>query len=263
MYSTKSGRIVFSVFLLSVSASCVVTKAEGEQMSADIARLKSEIAALQRDQSDFMISDSTLKARVTALERITFKKASGDSEDSERLKRELEDIRGQLEETQKNLEDIKGKKGTLPLSEIDTDIPSDKKEHFEWAHTAFIEQDFTKALSRIESFIERYPDDRQYGAESQLLKGDTVSQLAKQAQTPASKNDFYKKAIGAYQDLLTRHPKSPKIPEGLFKAGETLETMGYGADAKVFYEEIMTKHKKSAFAKKAQTRLSGLLKKKK
>lgn len=277
MKRLKSGCRILGIASLVLISSCVVTKAEGEQMSSDIARLKNEIATLQREKSDFTIvierKNSELQSRISALEDVTFKKSTGESLESDRLKKEVEQLRGQLEETQKNFEDLQKVpkpeetvKDTAVIKssgELESDIPTDKKGHFDWAKKAFADKNFNAAFLRIDSYIEKYRDDQQHGAEAHLLKGDSAVMLAKKAATEAAKKDLYKKAVVSYQELLTRYPKSAKIPEGLFKVGETLEAMGFASDAKIFYEEITLKHPKSAFAKDAKSKLAVLAKKKK
>jgi len=277
MKRLKSGCLVLGIASLSLLSSCVVTKAEGEQMSSDIARLKNEIATLQRERSDFVIvvekKNGELQSRVDALENVTFKKSASENVESDRLKKEVEQLRGQLEETQKNFEDlrsapkpeetIKDKAIVAAPGALEMGAPATKKEHFDWAKKAFGEKNFNAAYLRIDSYIEKYRDDQQHGAEAHLLKGDSAVMLAKRAATEAAKKDLYKKAVVSYQELLTRYPKSTKIPEGLFKVGETLEAMGFVSDAKIFYEEITLKHTKSMFAKDAKSKLADLTKKKK
>lgn len=261
----KSGLVFLSVSVLLLLSSCVMMKAEGEQLRSDISRLKNEITTLQRDKSDFAIvmgrKYEQVQARVTALENTTYRKASDESELSGQLRKEVEDLRGQLEEAQKNIETI-AEPSKMKSAEVEA-APADKSEHFSWAQDAYDEKKYESAFIRIESFIEKYKDDKKLGDQAYILKGDSALMLAKSAQADAAKKDFYKKAVTSYQDLLTRFPKSHLIPEGLFKVGETLQAMGFEKDAKIFFEEITTKHAKSPFAKKAVQSLKSLSKKKK
>lgn len=259
MKRLKSGSLFLGLVGCILLSSCVLTREEGDQMASDIARLKNELAALQREQSDFEIRH---ERRVSALESVTYKKASIESAQSDQLKKEIEQLRGQLEEAQRSFESTAEKPTPKASSELDN-VPSDKKAHFEWAKEAFADEDFGVALIRIDSFLEKYRADNQYGAGAYLLRGDAARMLAQNATNDAAKKDFNRKAVTAYQDLLTRFPKSPRIPEGLFKVGEALEAMGFKSDAKIFYEEITAKHSKSSFAKQASKKLRELSKTKK
>lgn len=263
MTCLKSSQVVFAIIAPLFVTSCFLSKSEGQLMASDIDRLKNEIATLQRERSDSETlnqrKQSEVDGRLVALENVTFKKAAIEGAENDQLKRELEDLRSQLEETQKNLETIKPTTPQLSSKEV---VPEDKQEHFEWAKEAFADENFGLAYARADSFVEKYKNDKSYGAEAYLLKGDAAVMLAKSASTEAAKVDLNKKALAAYQDLLTRFPKSSKYAEGLFKVGEAMRTMGYASDAKLFYEEIVKKYPKSPFAKQAKERLATIKKKK-
>ena len=254
----KSGILVLGIVCCLATSSCVTTKAEGEQMMADISRLKNEISTLQQDRSDLSITvDKKLESfdsRISALEDVTYRQANTESMEKERLRSEIASLRGQLEEAQRGFEQ--------GLKE-DEMAPKEKEDHFTWAKAAFDEGNFSAAFVRVDSFLEKYKDDVQFGASAHLMKGDAAVELGKNENSKPAKKEYYKKAVAAYYDLLTRFPKSPRLPEAYYKVGEALETMGFTKDAKVAYEEVSKKYKKSSFAKKANQRLQALNKKKK
>jgi TolA-binding protein len=263
MNRSKSGLLVLGSMSLLLTTSCFLSKAEGQIMANDIDRLRREIATLQRQGSDSEIVNQRkhdqIDGRLVSLEKFSFKRATTETNESDQLKKELADLRGQLEETQKNIETIKP--APAP-AEVQEEAPVDKMGHFEWAKTAFSQKDYGAAFSRADSFIDKYKNDKTYGADAYVLKGDAAVMLAKAAAADAAKLELNKKALAAYQDFLTRFPKSPRIPEGLFKVGETMRNMGYSSDAKIFYEEIVQKHPKSDFVKQAKARLVDISQKK-
>jgi len=53
-------------------------------------------------------------------------------------------------------------------------------------------------------------------------------------------------------------PKSPKVPESLYKIGLCFEKLGLAKDAKLFYEAVVQKYRRSDAAKNAKERLSKL-----
>lgn len=264
MNRLKSGKIVLGTLSLLMTASCFVSKSEGQMMASEIDRLKNEIATLQRQRSDSEIlqerKHEEIAGRFAALENVTFKKAAAEGAESERLKKELAELRGQLEETQKNIETIKP---TTPSSEPEETVPSGKKEHFDWAKGAFAAKNYGAAFSRADSFIDKYKNDKTYGADIYLLKGDAAMMLGKGAPTAAAALEWNKKALASYQEFLTRFSGSTRVPEGLYKVGDTMRAMGYASDARIFYEEIVQKHAKSEYAKQAKIRLSEMTAKKK
>jgi len=258
MMRLKSGKLLVLLPVLLFLTACFVSKSEGQLMSSDIDRLKTDVATLQRQRSDSEIlqqkQQASVENRLGALENVSFKKAANEGSENERLQKELEALRGQIEEVQKGLESAKPVAQPTAKAE---QAPEGKKAHFEWAKAAFSDEKYELAFSRIESFLDKYKEDKVYGVEGYLLKGDAAVALAKDASTDAARVDYNKKALSSYQDLLTRFPKSAKIPEALFKVGETMRSMGFTKDAKVFYREIAenAKYAKSPFVKQAKARL--------
>lgn len=267
MTRLKSGRFLVLIPVLVFLTACLMSKSEGQLMASDIDRLKTDVATLQRQRSDSEIlqqkQQASIENRIEALENVSFKKAANEGHENDRLQKELEALRGQIEEMQKGMESAKPSPAAQPAAPAER-APEGKKGHFEWAKDAFEDEKYDLALSRIESFLDRYKEDKTYGVEAYMMKGDAAVALAKNASADAARVDFNKKALSSYQDLLTRFPKSTKIPEALFKVGETMRSMGFAKDAKVFYREIVEneKYAKSPFVKQAKERLRQISQKK-
>jgi len=256
MTRLKSVRFFLAVPVLLLGTSCFVSKAEGQLMTTDIDGLKKDVATLQRERSDSEIvqrrKQGEIDTRLLALENVVFKRAASEGSENDRIQKELEELRNQLEEMQKGME---APKVVTPPAPADEKAPAGKKAHFDWAHEAFEDEKYDLAFARATSFADKYKDDKVFGAAIYMLKGDAAEALAKDATTDAAKMDYNKKALSAYQDLLTRFAKSPKVPEALFKVGETMRAMGFAKEAKVFFQEIVEKYPKSPFAKQAKAKL--------
>lgn len=220
--ASAAGWVLLLVLCLS---GCFVTRTEGDQMLAEISQLKNEIAVLQRDKGDLQsLLDGRLKelhTRTSEIEKVSFKKNADAGLENEKVAQELEQLKGKLEETQHQLEQVQKAK-VAP----DSEKPA------------------TEAAPAPEKKLENF-----------FADGEAAFKKAKESKKASLKKENYKKAIMAYQEVLTRYPDSKKVPESLYKIGLSMEAMGYAKDAQVFFEEITTKHAKSSFAKEAMKRL--------
>ncbi len=251
-----------SIFLMS---SCFVTRSEGDQMLADMSRIKDEIASMQRERYDSLqqvnnhIKD--IKSRTSSLEKNTFKQNADTSLEKEKFVSEIQQLRGQLEETQHHLGEVQSSKESATAGADGVgakDMPLDKADHFVFAKKFYDNKQYGEAIAALDSFLERFKDDKQFLNQVFFLKGDAYFEQAKNADKEADKKALYKKAVLSFQEVLTRFPNSNKVPESLYKVGNSLSGMGFPKDAAVFYEEIINKHSKSSFVKDAKAKLEKL-----
>lgn len=201
-------------------------------MLMDISKLRSELAATQRDEGDRqMLMDSRLKK----LEAAVFKQSADISLEKDKLLTEVEQLKTQLQEIQavKPVEPAV----TAPANLSKTDQVAAIK-------TAYEGKEYERAISGTDAFLNKYPDDKQFMAQVLFWRGDSYYELGE-----------FKKAVLSYQDLLTRFQKFSKVPEALYKVGLSLEALKFPKDAAVFFEEIVSKHPKSSFATKAKEQL--------
>ena len=245
-------------------SACFVTRSEGDLMLADMSRIKDEIASLQRERFDSLqkvnnhIKD--IKARTSTLEKNNFKQSADTSLEKEKFVSEMQQLRGQLEETQFNLSEVqKAKSAAVEVpGSFSKDMPLDKADHFVFAKKLYDNKQYGEAIAAFDSFLERFKDDKQFLSQVFFLKGDAYFEQARNADKEADKKDLYKKAVLSFQEVLTRFPDSKKVPESLYKVGNSLSGMGFSKDAIVFYEEVISKHPKSAFVKDASLKLAKL-----
>ncbi len=70
----------------------------------------------------------------------------------------------------------------------------------------------------------------------------------------------WKKAIVNYQKYIEESPKGKQVPEASYKMAVSFQELGLKDEAKVFFEEVITRFPKSEEAKHAKSRLKGLKK---
>jgi tol-pal system protein YbgF len=69
----------------------------------------------------------------------------------------------------------------------------------------------------------------------------------------------YREAIGAFADVIKRHPRSNKVPDALLKLGLAYERLGQVEMAKKAFEDIISGYPGSAMADLARTHLAALV----
>jgi tol-pal system protein YbgF len=202
-------------------------------MLADISKLRLELAATQRDEGDRqMLMDSRLRK----LEAAVFKQSADISLEKDKLLTEVEQLKTQLQE-------IQAAKPAEPVAPPVTTNLS-KTDQIAAIKTAYESKEYERAISGCDSFLNKYPDDKQFTAQVLFWRGDSYYELGE-----------FKKAVLSYQDLLTRFQTFSKVPEALYKVGLSLDKLKFPKDANVFYEEILKKYPKSSFAGKAKEEL--------
>lgn len=71
------------------------------------------------------------------------------------------------------------------------------------------------------------------------------------------KKDF-ETAILKYEEYKEKYPKGEKISEALYHQGVSFEQLGKKSDSKLFFQELISNHSQSPWAKKAQEALKKL-----
>lgn len=201
-------------------------------MLADISRLRSQLASTQRDEGDRQL---LLEDRLKKLETAVFKKTADDGFEQDKLHAKIEQLETRLEEIQ----------AAKPVVEQPAATPSlSKTDQFAAIKTAHENKEYEKTVAGCDTYLAKYPDDKQFTAQVLFWKGDAYFELGE-----------YKKAVLSFQELLTKFQTFSKVPEALYKVGVSLENLKFPKDAVVFYEEIVSKHAKSPFAAKAKEHL--------
>lgn len=97
----------------------------------------------------------------------------------------------------------------------------------------------------------RYKDDKSFskkhGAATQYYIGETYF---------AESN--YQQAAAVYNTVRKKHGRSKLVPDALLRLGECFEKLNLPEDAKLFYQTVKQKYRKSSAAKTATERLKAL-----
>ncbi len=269
------------------TSSCVTTRAEGEQLRTDVDALKTETAQLQALVSDLKARESgrvtKLDTRVQELESTlgTLRQADADSGvQLEKIVAEVQLLRGEVDEAKHEIGEQKASvesilarppvavssAATAPKIEDDPkrvaqidgqEVPSAAKEHYDFAKKLFDDKKFGAAADAFELFLVRHAKEEDLVDNAAFWKAESYYQLAGAGSDKAAKEKAYKQAILSYQRVLET-PKSEKSDGALFKIGLSFEQLGFQDEARVFYEELISKHEKSPLIPDAKKRLKSL-----
>lgn len=275
------------LFAAVMSSSCVTTRAEGDSLRKDVDALKTETAQLQKELSDIKARETgrveKIDARVGELEGTlgTLRQADADSGvQLEKIVAEVQALRGEIEEAKHEIGEQKASvesilarppvsvssAATAPKLETDPgktvqvdgqDVPAEAKAHYDFAKKLFDDKKFGAAAEAFDLFLGRHAKEEDLVDNAAFWKAESYYQLAGAASDKAAKEKAYKQAILSYQRVL-ESPKSEKSDGALFKIGLSFEQLGFQDEARVFYEELVSKHEKSPLVPDAKKRLKSL-----
>lgn len=276
-----------------VSTGCVTTKEEGEVMRRDIYDLRKEQRA-QRDAREQKDQDTAarlakIEERFKNLDERSLKGSADLGAELGSLRDEMARVRGQLEtkeyqlrerelqlgasqqqvkdvenrlmELQRRVDEMSGKIQVVtqppapapqPPAPKGPSFPEERQALYDFGKKAFDNGDNGLAREAFARFVKAFPKDKDLMDNVHYWTGEAFF---------ADKQ--FDKAILSFQKVVTDFPKSEKADAALFKMGNSFTALGYDDDAKVFYEELLQKHPKSALVKDAKARLEELAKKKK
>jgi TolA-binding protein len=277
----------FALALLVALPGCVLTRAEGDQLRADVDALKDETAQLQKELADIRARESgrvdKLGKRVAELEGTLSSLRQADADSGVQLEKvvaEVQALRGEIETAQHEIGQQKATVESIlarppvavatavtapkvedtpnkPLQIEGADVPADAKAHYDFAKKFFDDKKFASAADAFDLFLTRHGNNDDLVDNAAYWKAESYYQLAGQASDKPAREKAYKQAILSYQRVL-ESPKSEKSDGALFKIGLSFEQLGFSEEARVFYEELLSKYAKSPLVPDAKKRLKSL-----
>ena len=241
LISKRWGAMVVAATL---AAGCV-TASEGDRMRQDIDALKAQqqttLASFQEKEAQMAETLAEARGELAELRRMVAetterlqKSGANVGADLEEMRREVELLRGKLEESEfKNAkleQDLKLYKEDVELRFAGggsrEELPQEANALLAYANEKIAQKDFRNARRALERFTTGFPEDRRVDdvlyllAETFFLEGQWVS------------------AIFEYQKILKRFPKSAKKADATFRIGESFFNLGKCKEAQVFFEAV-------------------------
>lgn len=205
------------------------------------------------------LNSESLEYRITQLERIATARGQLLTEYEQKisnLQRDIDDLRGQIQQNQYELQKIKekpqsGKQEDIPFSDSQAKIQAitpenknnEKQDYDEALFFIFEKKAYDQAITRLQHFVEQYPQST-YQPNAYYWLGQL----------------FYNKGIKDkasyyYAMLVKKYVTSPKRPDAMLKVGIIMQETGKPDTARQVYKKIMEEYPQSAAAKEAKKRL--------
>lgn len=270
-----------------MAPACFTTREEGELLRRDVAALQSELAQMQRQQSDERTQDSArlddLQGRIATLEATLGALRQADADVGVQLDKviaELQTLRGEVEqaryelgETSASVKDILARppvsvaaaagapRVDAPSGNVTiggASVPAEARPHYELSKRLYDERRYPEAVESFDLFLQRHakttPDLVDNAA---FWKAEAYFAQASAQSDTKLKEKALKQAILAYQRVV-EDPRSEKGDGALYKSGMAFEQLGFTDEAVVFYDELVAKHPKSPLIGDAKKRLKAL-----
>ena len=195
--------------------------------------------------------------------------SAGQHVNIERLKEEIQILRGKLEEIEFTLNKkintdkdriarleqylhleptgsglkIEKDSGIKPMSQAGKKLT--ENEIYKLAKQAFDQGDFETAREGFQKLIKQHPKSKN-ADNAQFWIGEIYY-----------REKWYEKAIIEYQKVIEKHPKGNKVPASLLKQGFAFYNLGDKANARLILTELIKKYPKSNESKIARQKLKG------
>ncbi len=245
-----------------LSAACVTTAQEGEQMRQDIASLRTEMkkqneaATADRQQREKEVKDA-----LDQLARASRKSGADLAVDLEKAQNEIASLHGQIEVLQHRLDSVEktasAQQKTLDANsqfvaqqKKEQEHPTDRGALYNLARQRLDQGQPAKSRELFQDFLTRYPKD-ELAANAQYWLGETYYAEKK-----------WNDAIVEFQKVLKDYKGSDKVPDALLKIGMCFQAQGDCQNALLFFEEVTTAHKGTPAAKTAHDKMGECRKKK-
>ncbi len=249
-------RLSAACALLSFALAGCVTTGQGDKMSADIARLRERLDAL--DVRDRDINEKVAKLR-TVLDEATallgrnsadlgarvaknetdIAAMTGKIEEAKYLVAELQKQVAQVGQTQQQLEQNQQR----IVERVAPTMPEDKDALWTEAQKRLGNGQRDEARRFLRSFIQRFPDDPR-APQGQLQIGISFVQELKPSNAAAE-----------FSNLIQRFPRSAEVPEAMWQLAESFVVLKFCSDAKAMYEDLAKRYPKSPRARQVKQRL--------
>jgi tol-pal system protein YbgF len=220
------------------TSGCLMTKSAGDALRDDTNRRISQLEA--QNKQDRAELEQKLKQLEDVLDRATevLKRGSADvGAQVSQLAEQIAAAEGQLSEL-KHRADVTDQQFAQQRADLDAQlatlrssgassaapaaaaIPSDKKDHFQAAYTAYQAGDYDKARSLWREYLTRYPTDAKAG-EAQYWIGASYTQQNK----PAT-------ALGEYRKVISDYAQSSAVNVALYGMADAFYRLHACTDAK-------------------------------
>jgi len=250
----KLRRLPLIVLLLFPLFACTTVN-QLPTLSSDMAQLKSEVSALNREVSRVKETNKPLRKELANL-NVRMDAANT----------HLQEMRGQSDELQyvlqkrlKAMEErlalLEGGQGTSPnvadgdTALVPTPVPSeiptilDPEEPYAVAYNIYKEKRYAESRDAFKKFLQRFPQ-TEYSDNAQFWIGESYY-----------REENYEQAILAYEEAIKKYPQGNKIPDALLKQAHCFRALGDKTSSKIIFQRVIEQYPESPQAEIARREL--------
>jgi TolA-binding protein len=272
------------IALLALAGCRSYSQEDGEKLATHVYALETQLQATQKALRDAETKLTThdeqladLKTKVDAMHSVAFKSAADFGVQLDGALQELARVKGLSEGSKERLDAIESQLAKVSdefkLSEEKRVSTTQSEEQKKAAVEEALRRErlFTDPAALVGEAI-RLMNDRKIGEARKLIReaiqradagqSDKLKKEADDLQFLIAETYYlegnYQLAATEYNLVRKNYPRSDKVPESLYKMGQSFEALKLPDDAQVFYKAVVKEHPKSDAAKKAKERLAAL-----
>ncbi|MDD9941620.1 MAG: tetratricopeptide repeat protein [Myxococcales bacterium] len=132
-----------------------------------------------------------------------------------------------------------------------SEIPADKKAHFDKAYQLFLTKDYAGSRALFKAFVDRYRSDQQAGNAQYWIAASYL-----QEGKPAT-------ALGEYRKVISNYAKSGAVNVALYGMGDAFHRLHACTDARAALQALLKRKPKPDLAKRARALIKKIRKEKK
>jgi TolA-binding protein len=240
-----------------------VTSGQGDKMSADIARLRERLDAMEvrdRDINQKVVQLRSVLDEATALlgrnSADLGARVAKSETDIEAMTGRIEEAKYLVGELQKQVNLATTKVAATEQTQqqllanqqrivdrVAPTMPEDKETLWKEAQRRLSEGQREDARRFFRSFVQRFPDDPR-APQGLLIVGVTFVQELK-----------HSNAVAEFSNLIQRFPRAAEVPEAMWQLGESFVVLKFCGDAKAMYQDLAKRYPKSPRAAQVKERL--------
>lgn len=249
------------------SSACWVPKETGRVMQRDLGLLRADLQATQKSfdsqqarlEEQLTRADGQSKAieeKMRQLDRAARKTDAGFGVQIEDLRRELQEQRGTIELLSYKVQQLEVRLGEPDSSATDlpgaqsaasqpvaTQVPKDKKGQLAFAKQLAAKGRKAEARGVLRDLVKKHPKETGITDDAFFQLGELYYKEKK-----------FDRALQEYIKVVEKFPRGKFVADGYYRIGLCSMELGNLEDAKIFFEEVVKKHKRSPLAKHAKAK---------
>ena len=233
----RSYFILSSVLILTTLVSCR-TKSEIRR-EQEFERLKQEVNQTRGDRAEVDSTVEEVRVEMAKLSNVIEEEAQG-------RRKEAEDLKNEVAALAARIQALEQRAVAEELAQKQAALEKPKTANFEMGRKYFDDGKFDEAIEVFRAVVKAQPKSEE-GKKAQFLLAESLF----------STKDYASAGV-AYSEFIKNFSKDALIPSAMFRLATSFREIGKNTEAKLFYQELIEKHPKSPFAKKAKIEMRRL-----